>query len=110
MDENSLVLEREKLLRSKRTFGKLTLIFGIGIVLPPLLGLVGTVIGMIRAFGELQKAGGADPSVLAGDISIALLTTLWGLGFSALSFIPFILFLFLYLSRRNKLHYLPLNK
>ncbi|HEX5790170.1 MAG TPA: MotA/TolQ/ExbB proton channel family protein [Luteolibacter sp.] len=45
----------------------------------PMLGLLGTVIGMVSAFATLQTAGAADPSKLAGDISVALLTTLWGL-------------------------------
>lgn len=45
----------------------------------PMLGLMGTVIGMVSAFGTLKTAGAADPSQLAGDISVALLTTLWGL-------------------------------
>lgn len=45
----------------------------------PMLGLLGTVIGMVSAFGTLKTAGAADPSQLAGDISVALLTTLWGL-------------------------------
>lgn len=45
----------------------------------PMLGLLGTVMGMVSAFATLQTSGGADPSALAGDISVALLTTLWGL-------------------------------
>lgn len=45
----------------------------------PMLGLLGTVIGMVGAFGTLKTAGAADPGQLAGDISVALLTTLWGL-------------------------------
>ena len=45
----------------------------------PMLGLLGTVIGMVSAFGTLKTSGGADPGQLAGDISVALLTTLWGL-------------------------------
>lgn len=45
----------------------------------PMLGLLGTVIGMVGAFGTLRDVGSADPSMLAGDISVALLTTLWGL-------------------------------
>jgi biopolymer transport protein ExbB len=45
----------------------------------PMLGLLGTVLGMVSAFATLQVSGGADPSQLAGDISVALLTTLWGL-------------------------------
>jgi biopolymer transport protein ExbB len=45
----------------------------------PMLGLTGTVIGMVAAFGTLSETGSADPSLLAKDISVALLTTLWGL-------------------------------
>lgn len=46
----------------------------------PMLGLTGTVIGMVNAFGTLSSGGGSpDPSALADDISVALLTTLWGL-------------------------------
>ncbi|MEJ2124697.1 MAG: MotA/TolQ/ExbB proton channel family protein [Alphaproteobacteria bacterium] len=46
----------------------------------PLLGLFGTVLGMIQAFTALQSAGAeADPAVLAGGISVALLTTAVGL-------------------------------
>lgn len=45
----------------------------------PMLGLLGTVIGMVSAFGTLKTSGAADPGQLAGDISVALLTTLWGL-------------------------------
>lgn len=46
----------------------------------PLLGLFGTVLGMISAFQALQDAGAeADPTVLAGGIWVALLTTAVGL-------------------------------
>lgn len=46
----------------------------------PLLGLFGTVLGMIEAFQKLQVAGNAvDPSILAGGIWVALLTTAIGL-------------------------------
>ncbi|MEM1134128.1 MAG: MotA/TolQ/ExbB proton channel family protein [Pseudomonadota bacterium] len=46
----------------------------------PLLGLFGTVLGMIEAFQALQTAGSqVDPSVLAGGIWVALLTTAAGL-------------------------------
>lgn len=46
----------------------------------PLLGLFGTVLGMIEAFRELQVAGNAvAPSLLAGGIWVALLTTAAGL-------------------------------
>jgi biopolymer transport protein ExbB len=46
----------------------------------PLLGLFGTVLGMIEAFQRLQEAGATvDPSLLAGGIWVALLTTAAGL-------------------------------
>ena len=47
----------------------------------PMLGLLGTVTGMIQAFGKIARAakGGTDPSALAGDISFALFTTAMGL-------------------------------
>lgn len=48
--------------------------------LAPLLGLFGTVLGMINAFQSLQGAGtSVDPSLLAGGIWVALLTTAVGL-------------------------------
>lgn len=48
--------------------------------LAPLLGLFGTVLGMIAAFQALQEAGSqVDPSILAGGIWVALLTTAVGL-------------------------------
>ena len=48
--------------------------------LAPLLGLFGTVLGMIEAFRSLQSAGSSvDPSLLAGGIWVALVTTAVGL-------------------------------
>lgn len=45
----------------------------------PLLGLLGTVFGMIDIFSSLMLHGAGDPSVLAGGISVALITTAAGL-------------------------------
>ncbi len=48
--------------------------------LSPLLGLLGTVLGMIKAFARLESAGTkVDPAILAGGIWEALLTTAFGL-------------------------------
>ena len=47
--------------------------------LAPLVGFLGTVSGMIRAFNDIAAAGDVDPSVVAGGISEALLTTAAGL-------------------------------
>jgi biopolymer transport protein ExbB len=45
----------------------------------PLLGLLGTVIGMIQVFGVITSQGVGNPTVLAGGISVALITTAAGL-------------------------------
>jgi biopolymer transport protein ExbB len=45
----------------------------------PLLGLLGTVIGMIKVFAAIMTAGVGNPTVLAGGISEALITTAAGL-------------------------------
>lgn len=65
----------------------------------PMLGLLGTVIGMVQAFGVLAETGSADPSVLAGKISVALLTTMWGL----ITAIPALLAYFFFKNRLNNL-------
>jgi biopolymer transport protein ExbB len=45
----------------------------------PMLGFLGTVIGMIRAFDSIEEAGDISPRLVAGGIKIALLTTAFGL-------------------------------
>ncbi|TYB76111.1 MotA/TolQ/ExbB proton channel family protein [Bizionia gelidisalsuginis] len=49
------------------------------IALAPMLGFMGTVIGMIQAFDKIQSAGGMDAALVAGGIKVALLTTVFGL-------------------------------
>ncbi len=49
------------------------------IALAPMLGFMGTVIGMINAFDRIEAAGDMQPSLVAGGIKIALLTTVFGL-------------------------------
>lgn len=49
------------------------------ISLAPMLGFMGTVIGMISAFDAIEAAGDISPSLVAGGIKIALLTTVAGL-------------------------------
>ncbi len=48
-------------------------------VMAPLLGLLGTVIGMIETFQSITLFGTGDPKLMAGDISQALVTTVLGL-------------------------------
>ena len=45
----------------------------------PMVGLFGTVIGMMGAFGKLATADQVDPAILAGNIMVALITTASGL-------------------------------
>jgi len=61
----------------------------------PLLGLLGTVLGMIKIFSAVTEQGVSDPSVLAGGIAEALITTAAGL----LVAIPALLF-YRYFQRR----------
>ncbi len=49
------------------------------ISLAPMLGFMGTVIGMIDAFDAIAAAGDVSPSLVAGGIKVALLTTVGGL-------------------------------
>lgn len=49
------------------------------ISIAPMLGFMGTVIGMIGAFDAIQAAGDISPSLVAGGIKVALLTTVAGL-------------------------------
>lgn len=49
------------------------------ISLAPMLGFMGTVIGMIGAFDAIAEAGDVSPSLVAGGIKVALLTTVGGL-------------------------------
>lgn len=49
------------------------------IALAPMLGFMGTVIGMIQAFADIVREGTVAPTVVAGGIQVALLTTVFGL-------------------------------
>lgn len=53
----------------------------------PLLGLLGTVIGMISVFAAITKHGVGDPAVLAGGISEAMITTAAGLSVAIISLV-----------------------
>jgi biopolymer transport protein ExbB len=55
----------------------------------PLLGLLGTVSGIIRAFNAVMLGGMGDPAKLAGGISEALITTAGGLAVAIPSFIAY---------------------
>ena len=44
-----------------------------------MLGFMGTVIGMIQAFDDIEAMGDISPTIVAGGIKVALLTTVFGL-------------------------------
>ncbi|MDX1824743.1 MAG: MotA/TolQ/ExbB proton channel family protein [Thiohalomonadales bacterium] len=64
-----VVVQLERYLNTLGTIASIT----------PLLGLLGTVIGMIKVFAAITTHGVGNPSVLAGGISVALITTAAGL-------------------------------
>lgn len=64
-----VVSELERYLNTLGTIASIT----------PLLGLLGTVIGMIKVFSAITAHGVGDPTILAGGISEALITTAAGL-------------------------------
>ena len=45
----------------------------------PSLGFLGTVIGMVMAFDTIEKAGDISPTVVAGGMKVALITTIFGI-------------------------------
>ena len=49
------------------------------IAMSPSLGFLGTVIGMVQAFDNIQQAGDISPTVVAGGMKVALITTIFGL-------------------------------
>ena len=49
------------------------------IAMAPSLGFLGTVIGMIMAFDQIQAAGDISPTVVAGGMKVALITTVYGI-------------------------------
>ena len=49
------------------------------IAMAPSLGFLGTVIGMVQAFDAIQTAGDISPTVVAGGMKVALLTTIFGI-------------------------------
>ncbi len=87
----------EKLMGVQQKAGALLPVIAVTAATAPLLGLLGTVSGMIRTFNLITLFGSGDPKPLAGGISEALVTTLFGL----IVAIP-ALILHAFLSRRSQ--------
>ena len=49
------------------------------IAMAPSLGFLGTVVGMVQAFDDIQAAGDISPTVVAGGMKVALITTIFGI-------------------------------
>ena len=69
----------EKAMEVKYTLERNLTMLGTIATISPLLGLLGTVVGMITAFSGLTETSGANPDLLAAGISQALITTAFGL-------------------------------
>jgi biopolymer transport protein ExbB len=82
-----LALERDLIDAERRLTG-----LNIVAQIAPLLGLLGTVTGLINAFRNIQAAGAVNPSVLAGGIWEALLATVAGLCIAIPSLIAYVYF------------------
>ena len=74
-------------------------ILGTITAIAPLIGLLGTVVGMIRAFNVITVQGIGDPGALAGGIAVALYTTAFGLGIA----IPSLVFYNYFMHRTDKI-------
>ena len=62
----------------------------IFVVVPPLVGVAGTVIGMVRSFSAISSGGAASPPELSQGISIALWATAAGITISAIAAIALV--------------------
>lgn len=74
--EDGMVIEKEE---GQEILRKRVGLFGTISFISPLIGLLGTVLGVLRAFHDLSKSGSGGPSVVAAGISEALITTVAGL-------------------------------
>jgi biopolymer transport protein ExbB len=97
LDKDQKVLAIQKEVEEATTLEMPVLEQNLGILatiasIATLLGLLGTVIGMIRAFSALAHAGAPDSTALATGISEALINTAFGIGTSAVAIIFYNLF------------------
>ncbi len=74
--EDSMVIQKEECQEELR---KRLGLFGTLSFVSPLLGLLGTVLGIMRAFHDMSVAGSGGPSIVASGIAQALVTTVCGI-------------------------------
>lgn len=75
----------EAIARMRRGMGILDTI----ITASPMLGILGTVLGIIASFDMLGQAGVGDPKAVIGGIAQALITTVFGLGIAVITIFPY---------------------
>jgi biopolymer transport protein ExbB len=74
--EDNMLIEKED---GQEFLRKRVVLFGTISFIAPLIGLLGTVLGVLRAFKDLALSGSGGPSIVAAGISEALVTTVAGL-------------------------------
>lgn len=79
------VVALEEIVRMRRGMSVLDTI----ITAAPMLGIMGTVLGIISSFDMLGQAGVSDPKAVIAGIAQALITTATGLGIAVITIFPF---------------------
>lgn len=82
-DEEADVIElriSESVLREVPALERFQAFLRLAVAAGPLLGLIGTVIGMIITFQSITESGSSDPKLMAAGISAAMIATVLGLG------------------------------
>lgn len=77
--EDNMLLTRSQLKEETEKLQRGLTTLEIAASISPLLGLLGTVLGMVEVFGIIAKVGLGDPGILSSGISKALNTTVFGL-------------------------------
>ena len=87
-------------MKTKRRLLITGIVIGSLLTLSPLIGLLGTVFGMTRAFKTLGSSGIADPQALSSDISVTLYSTAAGVFLLPVGIVVFVVSLVLFLRLR----------
>ncbi|MBN2144490.1 MAG: MotA/TolQ/ExbB proton channel family protein [Candidatus Aureabacteria bacterium] len=90
--EDNLILTRTKLKEEIAYLQRGLTLLEVCASVSPLLGLLGTVVGIVQVFSVISKAGTGDAAILSGGISTALNTTVFGLIIAIPSAITFSFF------------------